>query len=97
MRIQHRSLRLPDGTVEIRLLLSPSETRANRADRPTGCLKRLALYFNGKRIMAGSLGKGVTTDPLLTFRLNASRPGQLLEIHWRDDRDNQGRLTIQLP
>lgn len=97
MRIEHRSLRHCDGSVEIRLYFPEHAAWTSHDKPPARYLAYLALLAEGKLLVESRLGQAVAPEPFFSFRFDGVEPGSRLRIEWRNNRGEGGETEIELP
>jgi len=89
---------LRDGETVVRVLIHhPMETGA-RTDDVTG--KRVPRHFvqhveaerNGKRVLSGDWGWGMSSNPNFGFSLKGGKPGDVVRVAWVDNKGETGEL-----
>lgn len=91
------------GAAEVRVLLShPMENglrrTANGTQIPARHVERVELTLAQRVVLAVYLGRSVSTNPLLTFRLDGAKQGDRLKCSWRDtsgaSREDELKLLV---
>lgn len=82
---------LKDGEGELRMLLAhPMENglrkEADGSLVPAHFIQTLTVAINGKPLIEGSLGPGVSKNPLFAFRLADVKAGDKVTVTWVDNR-----------
>lgn len=92
--IKIKSLILPDGGVELRVLLQhPMENGRNR-EPLTGELiaahfiENLSISLNGELLLNAELGGSVAKNPFFSFQIKQLNRGDRLEVIWQDNQGN---------
>ncbi len=82
---------LKDGITEVHVLMPhPMETGLRQDD--TGqfvaahFITDVQIRVAGRMVLAATLGRGVSADPLLHFRLKGAAPGERISVAWIDSR-----------
>ena len=82
----------PQGTYTlVRLLIEHPMETGRRRDPGTGKLApadfitELRVELNGQNVIKGLLSTAVSKDPYFSFRLNQTKPGDLLRVSWVDN------------
>jgi sulfur-oxidizing protein SoxZ len=52
-------------------------------------INAFTLSLNGRQVLSGQLGGGVSKDPFLELTLKGVKPGDLLKLDWTDSRGAQ--------
>ncbi|MEA3409974.1 MAG: thiosulfate oxidation carrier complex protein SoxZ [Pseudomonadota bacterium] len=90
--------RIKGGETVVRVLIRhPMETGA-RKDDVTG--KRVPRHFvqhieaerNGRVVLSGDWGWGMSSDPNLGFSLEGGKPGDVIRVTWVDNKGDKGEL-----
>lgn len=90
-----------DGLADARLLLR-HPMRVELRDGPVARrraaehVERLELDIDGQPLLHMDCGQSVAADPYLAFRLQPPRPGETLEIRWRDNHGRSGEARFPL-
>ena len=82
---------IKDGEGELRMLLAhPMENglrkEADGSLVPAHFIQTLTIAINGKPLIDGSLGPGVSKNPLFAFRLTDVKVGDKVTVTWVDNR-----------
>lgn len=94
--------RTESGGVDLRVLLThPMENglrkSAGGAPIPERFIHEFAMRVNGQPVLSAELGRSMSQNPLLAFRLARAAPGDRIELSWRDSagarRTDEMRLT----
>lgn len=91
MRLRSKSNRVET----MALVKHPMETGA-RKDKQTGrtihehFIRTMTFARNGKVVAEADMGVGVARNPLIGIALNDAVPGDRVEMHWQDNRNNSG-------
>lgn len=48
-------------------------------------IEQIICHVNGQEVMSADIGAGISTNPFLSFRLDALAVGDLLSVSWRDN------------
>jgi len=85
-------VRMNEGRVELLVLIShPMETGLRR-DKKTGRLipahfiTNISVKLNGQLVAAAELGRSISRNPLLGFRLKKADSGDTIRVTWADNR-----------
>jgi sulfur-oxidizing protein SoxZ len=90
-RTRIRVKNLDGGGVEIFVLVShPMETglRTNPQTRekiPAHFIQKMTFYLNGKEIAVADTGTGVSTNPLVSVRVDNAKRGDKVKVAWSDN------------
>jgi sulfur-oxidizing protein SoxZ len=90
------------GAAEIFVLIShPMETglRTNPQTRekiPPHFIQKLTFYLNGKEIAVADTGTGVSTNPLVSVRVDNAKRGDKVRVTWTDNvgQKDEEEITI---
>jgi len=91
--------RTQDGMVEVLVLVShPMETGLRKDKKtkkliPAHWIQNMNLMHNGKLAAEANLGIAVSEDPLLGFRLPKAKNGDKIEITWKDNKGESGKIS----
>lgn len=83
--------RLKDGVTEVKILMShPMETgrRKNDFDEvvPAHFIQLVTATLNGKTVLEGQWGTGISKNPYLTFRIGGAKVGDKIAVTWQDNK-----------
>ncbi len=95
--IEYRSKRRSDDSVEVRLFFPTNETWTGKETWPKRHLDHLSVHLHGVLILEAGFGPGIAPEPFFALRIDDTRPGDRLEIHWRTNQGQSGVLEIILP
>lgn len=93
MRIRTRT---QEGQVEVQVLVKHPMDTGLRKDKatnkiiPAHFIKEMTLEHNGKPVIRVDMGVGISTDPLLGFRLKNAKNGDKLKVSWNDNKGEKG-------
>jgi sulfur-oxidizing protein SoxZ len=81
---------IKDGEGDLRILLAHPMESGQRRDTggallPAHFIQTLAIAVNGKLVIEGSLGPGVSKNPLFAFRLTDVKAGDKVTVSWVDN------------
>jgi sulfur-oxidizing protein SoxZ len=90
--------RLKDGETVVRVLIRHPMETGTRKDDSTG--KRVPRYFvqhveaerNGKLVLSGDWGWGVSSNPNFGFSLRGGKLGDVVRVAWVDNKGETGEL-----
>ena len=91
--------RTQDGMVEVLVLVNhPMETGLRKDKKtkkviPAHWIQTLNLMHNGKLAAEANLGIAVSEDPLLGFRLPKAKNGDKIQITWKDNKGESGKIS----
>lgn len=94
--------RMNAGFVELLVLIHHPMETGFRTDKKTGrkvpahFIQSVNIKLNNSDVIIADLGRAISTNPLLTFRLKEARNGDKLEITWSDNRGEDGRIETVL-
>ena len=82
---------LKDGITEVHVLMPhPMETGMRQDDAgqfvAAHFITDVQIRVAGRAVLSATLGRGVSADPLLHFRLKAAAPGERISVAWVDSR-----------
>ncbi|NOZ10730.1 MAG: thiosulfate oxidation carrier complex protein SoxZ [Gammaproteobacteria bacterium] len=89
--------RMQGGKVEVLILVTHPMETGLRSDKktkqkiPAHFIQTVDVALNGKSMASAELGIGISTNPLLGFRLNSAKNGDKLQVKWKD---NQGETGV---
>jgi sulfur-oxidizing protein SoxZ len=98
MRIRAR---LKEGVTEVHVLMPhPMETgfRKDDAGRPISAhyITDVQISLRGRTVLAATLSRAVSEDPLLHFRFEGGRAGETLRVDWVDTRGERRSDEAQI-
>ncbi len=81
---------------EVKVLIThPMETGRRKNDIgdliPANFIQLVSGTLNGKKVMEGQWGTGISKNPYLTFHLRGAKVGDIVRINWTD---NQGKAGV---
>ncbi|MFV1992269.1 MAG: thiosulfate oxidation carrier complex protein SoxZ [Acidiferrobacterales bacterium] len=91
--------RTQDGMVEVLVLVNhPMETGLRKDKKtkkviPAHWIQTMILMHNGKLAAEANLGIAVSEDPLLGFRLPKAKNGDKIQITWKDNKGESGKIS----
>lgn len=96
--IKMRAL-LKGEVTEVKVLMShPMETgrRKNDVDAliPAHFIQQIRASLNGKPVLEGDWGTGISKNPYLTFHLRNAKVGDVVSITWLDNLGETGSQEI---
>jgi sulfur-oxidizing protein SoxZ len=98
MRIRAR---LKEGVTEVHVLMPhPMETgfRTDDAGRPISAhyITDVQISLEGRTVLAATLSRAVSQDPLLYFRIKGGRANDTLRVDWIDTRGERRSDAAQI-
>lgn len=68
-----------------------SGQRRDAQSRPVAAwhITEFRLLLNGRPVMSGQFGGGISKDPFLEFTLKGVKPGDSLQLDWSDNRGDK--------
>jgi sulfur-oxidizing protein SoxZ len=90
---------LPDGQIELRLLIQHPMQNGRNREPLTGELiaahfiETLSLTCNGKALFEAELGASVAQNPFFSLRLQKLNDGDRLMVQWRDNLGNSDQAV----
>jgi sulfur-oxidizing protein SoxZ len=83
--------RLKEGITEVKMLIvHPMETGRRKNDFneivPAHFIQLVTATLNGKTVLEGQWGTGISKNPYLTFRLKDAKIGDRISINWVDNK-----------
>ena len=95
------AMRLRAGGGEIRILMTHPSENGLRKDAKSGQLvpahfvKTLRVAVNGRRVLDGQLGGGVSKDPYLAFRVKGMQSGDTVSVTAEDNTGDTGSVEAR--
>jgi sulfur-oxidizing protein SoxZ len=92
----HMKLRVGNG--EIRALISHPSESGLRKDAKTGqiipvhFIDSVSVTINGKTVLDGQWGGGVSKDPYLAFKVKGMKVGDTVNLRVKDNRGDSGSI-----
>jgi sulfur-oxidizing protein SoxZ len=90
------AMRVRAGTGEIKILMTHPSENGLRKDAKTGQLvpahfvKNVTVAVNGKTVMDGEWGGGVSKDPYLGFKVKGLKAGDKVTVNAEDNTGDKG-------
>ncbi len=90
------AMRVRAGTGEIKILMTHPSENGLRKDAKTGQLvpahfvKNVTVAVNGKTVMDGEWGGGVSKDPYLGFKVKGLKAGDKVAVNAEDNTGDKG-------
>ncbi len=96
-------VRLKGDVAEVKSLMVHPMESGYRRDPDTGQnvpahhIRQVVFLLNGKPLVTGQWGGGVSTDPFFGFSFKGAKPGDTLKVSWVDNKGETAELetTIQ--
>lgn len=91
-------MRLRAGDGQIRLLMNHPSENGLRKDAKTGqfvpahFVTNLTVAVNGKTVLEGQLGGGMSKDPYLAFRVKGLKTGDKVTVSAEDNTGEKGTI-----
>lgn len=92
------AMRMRAGNGEIRVLMTHPSENGLRKDAKTGQLipahfiKNVTVALNGKTVMSGQWGVGMSRDPYLAFRVKGMKAGDKVTVRAEDNKGGKGSV-----
>ncbi len=85
---------IKDGVTEVHVLMPhPMETGLRQDESgqfiAAHFITDVQIRIAGRVALSATLGRGVSADPLLHFRLKGAAPGERISVAWVDSRGEQ--------
>jgi sulfur-oxidizing protein SoxZ len=90
------AMRVRAGSGEIKVLMTHPSENGQRKDAKSGQLvpahfvKNVIVAVNGKTVMDGQWGGGVSKDPYLAFKVKSMKTGDKVTINAEDNSGDKG-------
>jgi sulfur-oxidizing protein SoxZ len=90
------AMRVRAGSGEIKILMTHPSENGLRKDAKTGQLvpahfvKNVTVAVNGKTVMEGEWGGGVSKDPYLGFKVKGLKAGDKVAVNAEDNTGDKG-------
>lgn len=84
--------RLQDGNTTVKVLIRHPMETGNRKDPLTGIklprhfIKEVSCERNGKTVMSAKWSWAVSENPYMSFQLKKGQRGDIIKIHWLDNK-----------
>lgn len=94
--------RTREGKIEVLILVShPMETglridKSTKKKIPAHFIQKLTLHHKGKLAAEANFGVGISEDPLVGFRLDDAKNGDVIKIHWTDNKGESGSFERKI-
>ena len=84
---------------EVKVLMThPMETGRRKNDFgdlvPANFIQLVSATINGKQVMEGQWGTGISKNPYLTFHLRGAKVGDIVRVNWTDNQGKTGAGEI---
>lgn len=92
------AMRVRAGSGEIKVLMTHPSENGLRKDAKTGqvvpahFVKNVSVAVNGKTVMAGEWGGGVSKDPYLSFKVKGLKAGDKITVNAEDNTGDKGSV-----
>ena len=92
------AMRVRAGNGEIKILMTHPSENGLRKDAKTGQLvpahfiKNVNVAVNGKTVLDGQWGGGVSKDPYLSFKVKGMKPGDKVAVSAEDNKGDKGNV-----
>ncbi|MFZ0106014.1 MAG: thiosulfate oxidation carrier complex protein SoxZ [Thiobacillus sp.] len=90
------AMRVRAGNGEIKILMTHPSENGLRKDAKTGQLvpahfiKNVTVAVNGKTVLDGQWGGGVSKDPYLSFKVKGMKAGDKIAVNAEDNKGDKG-------
>jgi sulfur-oxidizing protein SoxZ len=90
------AMRVRAGNGEIKILMTHPSENGLRKDAKTGQLvpahfiKNVTVAVNGKTVLDGQWGGGVSKDPYLSFKVKGMKAGDKIGVNAEDNKGDKG-------
>jgi len=93
---------IEDGITTVKALINHPMETGIRKDKKTG--KRIPAHYieeftvkhNEKVILNGLLGPAVSKNPFIQFMITDGKPGDDLELSWKDNKGNSDSASLKI-
>jgi sulfur-oxidizing protein SoxZ len=91
------AMRVRAGSGEIKVLMTHPSENGLRKDAKSGqvvpahFVKNVSVAINGKTVMDGEWGGGVSKDPYLSFKVKGLKAGDRITVSAEDNTGDKGR------
>jgi sulfur-oxidizing protein SoxZ len=89
-------MRVRAGSGEIKILMTHPSENGLRKDAKTGqmvpahFIKNVTVAVNGKTVLDGQWGGGVSKDPYLSFKVKGMKAGDKIAVNAEDNKGDKG-------
>jgi sulfur-oxidizing protein SoxZ len=90
------AMRVRAGNGEIKILMTHPSENGLRKDAKTGqmvpahFIKNVNVAVNGKTVLDGQWGGGVSKDPYLSFKVKGMKAGDKIAVNAEDNKGDKG-------
>ena len=90
------AMRVRAGSGEIKILMTHPSENGLRKDAKTGqmvpahFIKNVTVAVNGKTVLDGQWGGGVSKDPYLSFKVKGMKAGDKIAVNAEDNKGDKG-------
>jgi len=90
------AMRVRAGNGEIKILMTHPSENGLRKDAKTGqmvpahFIKNVTVAVNGKTVLDGQWGGGVSKDPYLSFKVKGMKAGDKIAVNAEDNKGDKG-------
>jgi sulfur-oxidizing protein SoxZ len=90
------AMRVRAGNGEIKILMTHPSENGLRKDAKTGqmvpahFIKNVNVAVNGKTVLDGQWGGGVSKDPYLSFKVKGMKAGDKIAVNVEDNKGDKG-------
>ena len=90
------AMRVRAGNGEIKILMTHPSENGLRKDAKTGqmvpahFIKSVTVAVNGKSVLDGQWGGGVSKDPYLSFKVKGMKAGDKIAVNAEDNKGDKG-------
>ena len=90
------AMRVRAGNGEIKILMTHPSENGLRKDAKTGQMvpahfvKNVTVALNGKNVLDGQWGGGVSKDPYLSFKVKGMKAGDKIAVNAEDNKGDKG-------
>ncbi len=90
------AMRVRAGNGEIKILMTHPSENGLRKDAKTGqmvpahFIKNVTVAVNGKTVLDGQWGGGISKDPYLAFKVKGMKAGDKIAVNAEDNKGDKG-------
>lgn len=90
------AMRVRAGSGEIKILMTHPSENGLRKDAKTGqmvpahFIKNVTVAVNGKTVLDGQWGGGISKDPYLAFKVKGMKAGDKIAVNAEDNKGDKG-------
>lgn len=94
------AMRVRAGSGEIKVLMTHPSENGLRKDAKSGQLipahfvKHVVVAINGKTVMNGQWGGGISKDPYLSFKVKGMKAGDKVTVNAEDNTGDKGKIEV---